>query len=241
MAGEWPKDPNVESIQRILARRECELRSTVECLRGLATHIEWENDTKPTLDTDGLLETWGRVERVLDRYEGEVVNEIPPGVTPRMNGQQVPVAAGATEDRLAIIFDRVRRDLRESRGLDVTAEMTDVERDAWTRELGFEVMVTVAQMFDPATGICFHPDALAKFRRRRALLALVHALELAALHGVSGEALLRELEPKSATAPCSDCDGGIRVTKGRYLGERETHMTCPTCGGTGAASKGREA
>lgn len=230
---EWPQDPNVEGLKLTLERTRGRLDEALRALHLLASHIEWEDDTKPHLDTEGLLVTWAVVEGLMAGYEGDAVREISPGRTPRMNGQSGPTAA-AQCDGLAVAFDRVRQSLRENRGLEVGAPMTDLERNSWTRELAIEAMVAVAQMFDPATGVCFHPDAVARLRRRRALLALVHALELAALHGVSEDALLRELEPKDRTTPCPDCAGmGYCLEKSRYLGELHSRVRCPTCGGAG--------
>lgn len=235
----WPQDPAVESLKRTLRRTQGELAETRQALHDLATHIEWEDDRKPLLDTFGLVATWGRVELILDRHGDTTVNEIPTGRMPRQNGQSGPTRP--MDDRLCAVLERVRLQLRESRGVDVVAPMTDVERHSWIRELAIEAMVAVAATLDPATGAAFHPDAVARFRRRRAVEALLRVIELATLNGVSADVLLQVLEPSAPqpTPLCPECGGkGMSEVRSRYLGAPDDFASCPKCKGTGLEPRG---
>jgi hypothetical protein len=231
MSNSWPTNPEVESVQRILHRIQGELNVVVECLRDLAACVEWEDDTRPLLDRDRLLPMWDRVERILARY-ADGVNGIPPGLSPRQQGQNGN--GGLPVDQLAVLLDGVQRRLRQVRGLDVASERTEVECTAWTRELGLDVMTAVSQMFDPTAG-CLHPDQVAQFRQGRAKRVLLHALELAVLHGVTTDAILRALGAEGQAAACPECKGtGSRRIVPRWLGAPVGHIQCEACSGTGA-------
>ena len=156
------------------------LTDALDCLRALASHVEWEDGTRPMIDRDGFAATWDRVEQLLE-HSPDAVEEI--------DLQPITVSR---------LFSALQNQLRTTNGLDLDRPLTDIERESWTRELAVGALAAVGQLFDPMATMCLQTGDLGRWRRRRAMDALIRAIQLALLHGVTEDLIAVELELDAA-------------------------------------------
>jgi hypothetical protein len=195
-----------------------ELCRTLGVLRDLQSHIEWEDDIKPVLDTEGLMATCSRAESLLARFDD--------------NGSPIGEFLPPERDRLSRLLTHTRDKLRTAHGLDITGPITDLDRACWTRELAVDVLASVGQLFDRVGDVCLAREEVALWRRRKAMEALFRALQLAQLYGIDEEALLRDIGAEGEMAACSGCGGTGRVMRqSRYIGGADEWVACPGCAG----------
>jgi hypothetical protein len=61
----YPESGDVNSLRRVLHRVLRQRDDALGVLSALAAHVEWDEDGKATLDTEGLTLTWEAVEALL--------------------------------------------------------------------------------------------------------------------------------------------------------------------------------